>query len=240
MIKISLKYTLYASAIIIFTLIIFEISIIFKPLNINILKDGDLIFQTSRSNQSKAIVKATSSLYSHMGIIKKKSSGIFVVEAVHPVKETPIDKWIQNGFFNRIKIKRYNNLSDEKLDIIFNEMNKFYGNGYDIFFYFKNDKIYCSELPYISFQKVNINLGKKEKIKNLNFDNDLVEKLMSKRWKTHPLCKNIKTFQKCKPIILNQELITPVSIEKDKQLNNIYSNYPLILDLIAKPIISFL
>lgn len=238
--KINLKHTLSILVIVLLLLTIFETLTILRPLDKKILRDGDFVFQTSRSNQSKAIIKATNSFYSHMGIIKKKPEGIFVIEAVHPVKETPLNEWIQNGFFSRIKVKRYNNLSEEQLNTIFNEMKKFYGNGYDIFFYFKNNKIYCSELPYISFQEINIKLGKTEKIKNLNFDNNLVEKLMSNRWKTHPLCKNIKTFQECKPIILDQELITPVSIEKDRQLSNIYSNYPTILDLITKPIISFL
>ncbi|UDF02895.1 YiiX/YebB-like N1pC/P60 family cysteine hydrolase [Asticcacaulis sp. AND118] len=51
------------------------------------LRDGDLIFQTSRSQQSKAILVASRSLYTHMGIVKHTSSGWMVVEAVGPVKE---------------------------------------------------------------------------------------------------------------------------------------------------------
>jgi uncharacterized protein YcfL len=48
-----------------------------------ILKDGDIIFQTSQSAQSKAIQAATHSKYSHCGIIYKEGSNYFVFEAVH-------------------------------------------------------------------------------------------------------------------------------------------------------------
>jgi hypothetical protein len=48
----------------------------------NEIKDGDIIFQTSLSNQSKAIQLATKSKYSHCGIIFKNENGFYVLEAV--------------------------------------------------------------------------------------------------------------------------------------------------------------
>src|SRR5687768_3065271 len=44
------------------------------------LQDGDIIFQTSKSNQSKAIQLATGSKYSHMGILYKVDGNFFVYE----------------------------------------------------------------------------------------------------------------------------------------------------------------
>lgn len=58
------------------------------------VKIGDIIFQTSKSNQSKAIQLATNSKYSHMGIIYKINGQVFVYEAVQPVKLTALTKWI--------------------------------------------------------------------------------------------------------------------------------------------------
>ena len=49
------------------------------------LKDGDIIFQTSLSNQSKAIQLATNSKYSHCGIIYKSGNDFYVFEAIQPV-----------------------------------------------------------------------------------------------------------------------------------------------------------
>ena len=48
-----------------------------------LLKNGDIVFQTSRSSQSSAILLASMSAYSHMGIVEIHSDGTpFVVEAV--------------------------------------------------------------------------------------------------------------------------------------------------------------
>ena len=57
------------------------------------IKEGDLIFQTSLSEQSKAIQLATKSKYSHCGLIYKEGNDFVVFEAVQPVKKTLLDKW---------------------------------------------------------------------------------------------------------------------------------------------------
>ena len=56
------------------------------PSYINEIREGDLIFQTSTSAQSKAIQAATRSKYSHCGIIYKEGNNYYVYEAVQPVK----------------------------------------------------------------------------------------------------------------------------------------------------------
>src|SRR3954469_24265931 len=58
------------------------------------IKAGDIIFQTSRSDQSLAIQLATKSKYSHVGIIYEIDGIFFVFEAVQPVKFTRLDDWI--------------------------------------------------------------------------------------------------------------------------------------------------
>ena len=62
-----------------------------------VLRDGDLIFQTSLSGQSRAIQEATGSKYSHCGIIYRDGCDYFVYEAVQPVKSTPLAQWIARG-----------------------------------------------------------------------------------------------------------------------------------------------
>jgi hypothetical protein len=59
-------------------------------------KNGDLIFQISRSSQSKAIQLATHSKYSHCGIIYQKGKEYFVFEAVQPVLLL-LNEWIARG-----------------------------------------------------------------------------------------------------------------------------------------------
>ena len=61
------------------------------------LRDGDLIFHTSLSAQSRAIQLATHSPYSHCGIVYKAGKNWQVFEAVQPVKLTPRVDWVARG-----------------------------------------------------------------------------------------------------------------------------------------------
>lgn len=64
------------------------------------IREGDLIFQTSLSGQSRAIQLATHSQYSHCGIIHLIGNDYFVYEAVEPVKWTALNRWISRGRMN--------------------------------------------------------------------------------------------------------------------------------------------
>ncbi|MCX8579666.1 hypothetical protein J3U35_09450 [Gilliamella sp. B2717] len=56
-------------------------------------KDGDIIFQSSQSSQSKAVEQATNSPYSHMGIIFIKNGKPYVFEAGSKVAYTPLTSY---------------------------------------------------------------------------------------------------------------------------------------------------
>ena len=68
--------------------------------------EGDIIFHTSKSSQSKAIQLATSSKYSHVGILFFINNAWTVLEAVQPVKLTPLNEWIQRGVNQEFVVKR--------------------------------------------------------------------------------------------------------------------------------------
>ncbi len=72
-------------------------------------KDGDIIFQTSESEQCEAVRIATNSKFSHCGIIFIENGKTYVYEAVQPVKMTLLNEWIQHGKENKYVIKRLKN-----------------------------------------------------------------------------------------------------------------------------------
>jgi hypothetical protein len=78
------------------------------------LKEADLIFQTSTSNQSRAIFVATGSAYTHMGILKQRGDTWVVIEAAAQVRETPLREWVHRGLFKRVAIYRDAHLSVEQ------------------------------------------------------------------------------------------------------------------------------
>lgn len=191
------------------------------------LKDGDLVFQTSTSSQSSAILVATGNSYTHMGIIKSSPEGFVVVEAAGVVKETPLRDWVNRGLLNRVALYRDEKLTNEQSQVILGSAEKYYGRAYDIFFSFNNQAIYCSELPYLAFGEAGIPIGRVQKVSELNFDNALVRKIIEQRWQRHEECaaKNYD-FEQCYDHILKQSLVTPASIAEDKRFVRINSNYP--------------
>jgi Permuted papain-like amidase enzyme, YaeF/YiiX, C92 family len=193
------------------------------------LKNGDIIFQTSRSSQSSAILLASMSAYSRMGIIEIGSYGIpFVVEAVGPVKSTPLDAWIKRGLGGRVAIKRLPTLTPDQSQSILQAAHKFDGLPYDLFFMSNTDQIYCSELISLAFKNgTSLTLGKNQKAKELYLDNFAAKRLIAKRWQKHPLCQTAQTvnFESCYAQILEQELVTPDAIFNDPKLELIFSNY---------------
>ncbi|MFD2890759.1 YiiX family permuted papain-like enzyme [Flavobacterium chuncheonense] len=153
----------------------------------NEIKNGDLIFQTSLSGQSKAIQLATNSKYSHCGIIYKENGKFYVFEAIQPVKTTPLDKWISRGKDGHYVIKRLKNaeeiLTNETLQKMKNEGEKFKGKNYDLTFEWSDDKIYCSELIWKIYKRsTGIEIGKLEKLSDFDLSNETVKKKMKERY----------------------------------------------------------
>ena len=116
----------------------------------NQLKNGDLIFHTSLSNQSMAIQIATDSKYSHMGILYKDGDQFKVYEAVQPIKFTPLQDWINRGKDKKYVVKRLKKrdevITEESLQKMKTVGQKYIGKDYDLKFEWSDNRIYCSEL----------------------------------------------------------------------------------------------
>lgn len=191
------------------------------------LQSGDIIFQTSNSRQSYAIIWASKSLYSHVGIVEIDGQKKYVIEAISKVSRTPLDVWIKRGRLGRYSVFRYMNLETKRRQKIVDQAKAYLGRGYDIFFTSRNKEIYCSELVELAFENAGLEVGKKQKVKELDVNNVVVRKLVESRWRTHPLCKTgIKKFDDCWNLILEDKLVTPDSIATDGHLEKIWSNYP--------------
>ena len=106
------------------------------------VKEGDVIFQTSQSQQSPLIQIATRSRISHCGIIVMKNGKPYVLETLKTLVVTPLDKFIARGEGGKYWLKRSNK---ENIKI---KYGSYLGKPYDLAFKFDNGKFYCSELIY--------------------------------------------------------------------------------------------
>lgn len=190
------------------------------------LESGDLIFQTHPSSQAPAVMLATGSLYSHVGIIHKQGDKITVIHAARTVVESDFREFIETGWGQRMNIKRYEGLSTGQRDAVVERARAYLGKPYDFAFHMGDDAIYCSELPYFAFAQEHIEVGKMEKIGDLYVNNALVKELFNKRWKGHPLCQSVSTTaQNCWKMVMDEPIITPVGLAHDARLKTIYNNY---------------
>lgn len=151
------------------------------------IQNGDIIFQTSKSSQSKAIQLATSSKYSHMGIIYENEGNYFVYEAIQPVKLTPLQEWINRGENRHYVVKRIKNSENILTDSVIKQMKvygeKFKGKSYDIYFEWSDDRIYCSELVWKIYKNViNIEIGKLERLSDFDLSHKIVKRKIKERY----------------------------------------------------------
>ncbi len=150
-------------------------------------QNGDIIFQTSKSSQSKAIQLATKSKYSHMGIIYETDGEYYVYEAVQPVKLTKLNDWIKRGANSNFVVKRLKDsneiLTKENLKRMKKFGEKFKGKNYDIYFEWTDDKIYCSELVWKIYKEtLNIEIGELQELREFDLTNDIVKDKMKERY----------------------------------------------------------
>jgi hypothetical protein len=151
------------------------------------LENGDIIFQTSKSNQSRAIQIATNSKYSHMGIIYWQGVNLYVYEAAQHVKLTELSTWIDRGENRKCVVKRLVNsktiLTPVNLAKMKSVGNKFLNKDYDLYFEWSDEKIYCSELVWKIYKEaLNIEIGRLEKLRDFNLDSPMVREKMNERY----------------------------------------------------------
>lgn len=156
----------------------------------DIIQDGDIIFHTSLSGQSKAIQLATKSKYSHCGIVYKSKDKYYVFEAIQPVKLTPLDKWIARGKDGKYVIKRLKNadeiLTAETLKKMRQIGERFMGKNYDLTFEWSDNKMYCSELIWKVYQRATgLEIGELENLGDFDLSNEIVREKMRERYGTN-------------------------------------------------------
>ena len=150
-------------------------------------QNGDIIFQTSKSGQSKAIQLATGSKYSHMGIIYKQDNDCFVYEAVQPVKLTPLNEWIKRGEEGHYVIKRIKNSQNLLTPTALTKMKqigeKYAGKDYDLYFEWSDSRIYCSELVWKIYKEaIGLEIGELGKLSDFNLTDKAVKQKLIERY----------------------------------------------------------
>ena len=150
-------------------------------------KAGDILFQDLASSQSQAIKLATGSEYTHCGIVFKQAGHWVVYEAVGPVKETPLDEWINQGIDGKYVAKRLTPLGKYLTPAVITRMqgiaNKYLGKPYDPFFEWSNERMYCSELVWkVYYEGFGIELAPLRRLGSYDLGSKIVKEKLEDRF----------------------------------------------------------
>ncbi len=150
------------------------------------LKDGDILFQSSTSSQSKAVEIATNSPYSHCGILFYENGQAYIYEAVQPVGKRKLGDWIASGVGGKYEVKRLKDaskLTPENIKAMKQFAASQFGKNYDGYFNWSDKEMYCSELVWKVYnEKLGIKLAKPLPLRDFNIDAIEVRRIMEKRY----------------------------------------------------------
>jgi hypothetical protein len=151
------------------------------------LRDGDLVFQTSRSAQSQAIQRATDSPYSHVGMVLLRGGKPYVVEAEGRVQETPLAQWIARGEGGHFVVSRLRD-ADRRLDGAARQRlrtaaARYAGRRYDALFAWSDERLYCSELVWKIYRDaLGVEVGTLQRLRDFRLDDPLVRGALQARY----------------------------------------------------------
>jgi hypothetical protein len=151
------------------------------------LREGDIIFHTSRSSQSIAVQKATHSPYSHMGIVFFRHGDAYVYEAIARVQYTPLRRWIARGEGGHYVVKRLRQadrlLTPSALAKMRQVAGQFQNKPYDPAFEWSDERIYCSELVWKIYDRaLGIRIGRTRQLRDFDLTDPVVQAGMKQRY----------------------------------------------------------
>nr|WP_287861183.1 YiiX family permuted papain-like enzyme [Klebsiella sp.] len=176
---------------------------------------GDIVFQISRSSQSKAIQLATHSDYSHTGMVVIRNKKPYVFEAVGPVVYTPLHKWVAQGEDGKYVVRRVRGgLTAAQQKQLAQTAKRYLGQPYDLFFSWSDERQYCSEVVWKVYHRaLALQVGKLQKLSEFDLNSPVIRAKLKERYGQN--------------IPLNETVISPQALFDAPQLETVEKNWPL-------------
>lgn len=134
--------------------------------------EGDIVFQSlPHEPLVDAIESCTRSPYSPCGLVRRAGEGWVVVEAIEPVKETPLAEWVARARDKKYAVARLRPEFRDQIPAMIAAARTFRGRPYDIRYEMDDAKIYCSELVFKAFKAATggAELGRTQRLGELDW-----------------------------------------------------------------------
>lgn len=174
--------------------------------------EGDILFQSLPNPPGLDLVDAiegsTGSPYSHCGMVFQEDGSWQVIEAIGPVKITPLDDYIARGRGKQVWAYRLDETSRKKVPAALTAMKKDLGKHYDPRYRFDDEAIYCSELIWRGWKAATgKELGTTVTLGSLNWQ---------------PYQAVIEAIEGPGNLPLDRKMITPRDLAKAKELRRVF------------------
>ncbi|WP_317192345.1 YiiX family permuted papain-like enzyme [Hymenobacter jeongseonensis] len=152
---------------------------------------------------------ATHSPWSHCGILYQKDGQWQVFEAVQPVKLTFLTDWVARGQDGHFVIKRLRDaetaLTPAALARLKAAGRPMLGHGYDLYFGWSDERIYCSELIWKVYERgLGRRIGELQQLRDFDLSHPAVQAKLRERYGNN--------------LPLAETVISPVSIFNSPEL----------------------
>lgn len=181
------------------------------------LKDGDLVFIKSQSEQSKLLKLTTGSEWTHVGMAFKNENSWEIIEAVQPVKWTSLYSFVRRSKDLAFEVRRATfDFDAEKVKSY--AVDKLHKN-YDLIFAWDQERWYCTELVWKAYKKASgEELGTLEKIGDLkNIDSPIIRQTAAKRFASYGLKYDHEEWKQ-------SPVITPIQMMNAGNLEEVTDN----------------
>jgi hypothetical protein len=147
------------------------------------LKTGDVVFQSTKGEQAEAIRQATGSRFTHCGVVFEQGGHWKVLEAVQPVKVTPLAEFQKRSLPGTFQVRRLNRpLAPEALELGRSWGAKQVGLNYDHHFRWDDETLYCSELVWKIYKQAGVELCATRRFKDYALESPEVQAVIKKRY----------------------------------------------------------
>lgn len=147
------------------------------------LREGDIVFSGSARGQGEAIIAATGSRYTHCGIVFFDEGRAFVLEAVQPVRVTPLGDFMKRDRSRVFAVKRLRTpVTPDAYRKAKRWALKQVGKDYDPRFRWDNRDLYCSELVWKVYQKAGVRLCEPRRFRDYRLDRPEVKRIVDERY----------------------------------------------------------
>ncbi len=174
--------------------------------------EGDILFQSLPNPAGldlvDAIEGATGSPYSHCGMVFQEDGRWQVIEAIGPVKITPLDDYVARGRGKQVWAYRLDEPSRAKFPVALAAMKRDLGKPYDPRYRFDDEAIYCSELIWRGWKSATgRELGSTVTLGSLNWQ---------------PYQPVIEAIEGPGNLPLERPMITPRDLAKARELTRVF------------------